>query len=45
MIDSKNEAGFRIAVSSVSLLPLWGGVMKDSDNQAVFRGIESPGPL
>ena len=45
MIDSKDEAGIRIeSIQCLSSSPL-SGVMKDSDNQAAFRRIESPGPL
>ena len=37
MNDSKNEAGFRIEVSRVSLPQLQGGVMIDHEYGAVFR--------
>ena len=37
MNDSKNEAGFRIEVSRISLPHLYGGVMMDHEYDAVSR--------
>ena len=37
MNDSKNEAGFRIEVSRVSLPQLKGGVMMDHEYESVLR--------